>query len=70
MSRGVRLHVSTDSVLPSRAGYPTATLVTVDELGMIPNYHLMSDTPENLDYSGIEGGIKIAVAVARELSSR
>lgn len=67
LKRGVRLHVSTDSVVPSRAGYPTATLITVDELGMIPNYHLMSDTPENLDYTGIEGAIEIAAAVARAL---
>jgi hypothetical protein len=69
LKRGVRLHVSTDSVVPSRAGYPTATLITVDELGMIPNYHLMSDTPENLDYSGIEGGVRIAEAAVRELAA-
>ena len=68
MRRGVRLHVSTDSVVPSRAGYPTATLITVDELGMIPNYHLMSDTPENIDYSGIEGAVGIAAAAVRELA--
>jgi hypothetical protein len=67
MRRGVRLHVSTDAVVPSRAGYPTATLITVDELGMIPNYHLMSDTPENVEYSGIEGAIEIAAEVVREL---
>jgi hypothetical protein len=67
MQRGVRLHVSTDSVVPSRAGYPTATLITVDGLGMIPNYHLMSDVPENLDYSGIEGAVAIAAEVAREV---
>ncbi len=67
LKRGIRLHVSTDSVVPSRAGYPTATLITVDELGMIPNYHLMSDTPENLDYTGIEGAVKIAEEVARAL---
>jgi hypothetical protein len=67
LTRDVRLHVSTDSVVPSRAGYPTATLITVDELGMIPNYHLMSDTPENLDYSGIEGAVRIAAEVARRL---
>jgi hypothetical protein len=69
LRRGARLHVSTDSVVPSRAGYPTATLLTVDRLGMIPNYHLMSDTPENLDYSGIEGAVAIAASVAHELSA-
>lgn len=68
LKRGIRLHVSTDSVVPSRAGYPTATLITVDDLGMIPNYHLMSDTPENLDYTGIEDAVKIAAAVARALA--
>jgi hypothetical protein len=36
---------------------------------MIPNYHLMSDTPENIDYTGIEGAVKIADAVVRELAA-
>jgi len=68
MRRGVRIHVSTDSVVPSRAGYAIATLITVDELGMIPNYHLMADTPENIAPGGIEGGVAIAIALAAELS--
>ena len=68
LRRGVRSHVSTDSVVPSRAGYPTATLITLDDQKMIPNYHLMSDTPENVDYSGILGAARIAEAVVDEIA--
>lgn len=68
LRRDVRLHVSTDSVVPSRAGYPTTTLITLDDDNMIPNYHLMTDTPENLDYAGIEGAVRIAEAVAGEVA--
>jgi hypothetical protein len=36
---------------------------------MIPNYHLPSDTPENLAPGGIEGGVAIAAALAHELAA-
>jgi hypothetical protein len=64
----VRSHVSTDSVVPSRRGYATATLITLDDQNMIPNYHLMSDLPENIDYGGVLGAARIAEAAVHELA--
>jgi hypothetical protein len=68
LRRGVRSHVSTDSVVPSRGGYATATLITLDDQDMIPNYHLMSDVPEHLDYTGVLGAARIAEAAVHELA--
>ena len=69
LKRGMRARASTDSVIPSRAGYPTATLCSVDHVKAIPNYHLMSDTPENLDYGTVERALDLAEAVARAVPS-
>jgi hypothetical protein len=68
LRRGIRSHVSTDSVVPSRRGYATATLITLDDQNMIPNYHLMTDTPENVDYTGVLGGARIAEALVHEIA--
>lgn len=70
LRRGMRARASTDSVIPSRAGLPTATLVSVDQHKLISNYHLMSDTPENADYATVARTAELVEAVARELASR
>ena len=49
----MRSRNSTDAVIPSRAGYPTATLTSVDRHKALSNYHLMTDTPENVDYTTV-----------------
>jgi Peptidase family M28 len=69
VQRGLRSRNSTDAVLPSRAGYPTATLASVDRYKALSNYHLMSDTPENLDYRTVEQALVVTEAVARELAA-
>ncbi len=69
LRRGMRARASTDSVIPSRAGYPTATLCSMDEVKAIPNYHLMTDTPENLDYATVQHALDLTEAVARALTS-
>jgi hypothetical protein len=66
--RGLRARNSTDAVLPSRAGYPTATLTSVDRYKALSNYHLMSDTPANLDYRTVAQALVVTEAVARELA--
>ncbi len=66
--RGLRARNSTDAVLPSRAGYPTATLTSIDRYKALSNYHLMSDTPENLDYRTVAQALVVTEAVARELA--
>ncbi len=67
--RGLRSRTSTDAVVPSRAGYPTATLVSVDRYKALSNYHQMSDTPENVNYRTVRQALTVTEAVARELAA-
>jgi Peptidase family M28 len=69
LRRGMRARNSTDAVLPSRAGYPTATLASMDRHKALSNYHRMSDTPENVDYRTVRHALTVTEAVARELAS-
>ena len=69
LKRGFRARSSTDAVIPSRYGYPTATLSSVNRHKALSNYHLMSDTPENLDYGTITEALDVAEALARSLAA-
>ncbi len=66
--RGMRARTSTDAVVPHRAGYPTATLASMDRHKLLSNYHLMSDTPQNIDYRTVLQALTLTEAVARELA--
>jgi Zn-dependent M28 family amino/carboxypeptidase len=68
LERGFRARASTDSVITSRAGYPSACLCALNEWHAMSNYHLMTDTPDNLDYGTIADATRIAYAVAHHLS--
>jgi hypothetical protein len=68
--RGQRARASTDSVIPSRAGYPTATLISFEpDTKILSNYHLPTDTPDNLDYGTIGEAVELTEALARRLAS-
>jgi hypothetical protein len=67
--RGIRSRASSDSVVPSRAGYPTAMLASMDRLRSLTNYHLMSDTPEHLSYGTIADAVGLAEGLARDLAA-
>jgi hypothetical protein len=67
--RGMRARTSTDAVIPSRAGYPTATLGSMDRYKALSNYHKMSDTPQNIDYRTVRQALVVTEAVARELAA-
>jgi hypothetical protein len=67
LERGLRARASTDSIIPSRAGYPTATLVSVMPWRLPGNYHLMSDTPDNVDLTTVSNAVKVGYEVARRL---
>ncbi|HEX2161468.1 MAG TPA: M28 family peptidase [Thermoleophilaceae bacterium] len=61
---------STDSVIPSRAGYPTATITSFEpETKLLSNYHLPTDTPENVDFSTVRQAVDLTEALARRLAS-
>jgi hypothetical protein len=69
LRRGLRARNSTDAVIPSRAGYPTATLTSIDRHKALSNYHQLSDTPENLHWRTIAHAVLICEQVARELAT-
>jgi hypothetical protein len=69
MERGLRARASTDSIIPHRHGHPIAGLVSLNGWRMISNYHLMSDTPENLDYHTVGDAARVAYAVAAALAA-
>ncbi len=68
LHRGYRARASTDSVIPSRAGYPTATLVSMTDWLAPANYHLPSDIPANLDYSTVVATTRLVYDVALALA--
>ena len=69
LRRGMRARNSTDAVIPSRASYPTATLASMDRYKALTNYHQMTDTPENLDYTTVRHALVVTEATARELAA-
>ncbi len=68
LRRGMRSRASTDSVIPNRMGVPVATVVSIDRHKALSNYHLMSDTPENVCYPTVACAVDLAESVARELA--
>ncbi|MDQ6835703.1 MAG: M28 family metallopeptidase [Actinomycetota bacterium] len=68
LRRGMRARNSTDAVVPSRAGYATATLCSMDRNKALSHYHQLSDTPENIDYRTVRHALVVTEAVARELA--
>ena len=61
LQRGFRARASTDSVIPSRAGYPTATLVSMTDWRSPANYHLPSDVPANLDFGTVADATRLVL---------
>jgi hypothetical protein len=68
LRRGMRARNSTDAVIPSRAGYPTTTLASMNRHKALAHYHQLSDTPENVDYRTVHQALVVTEAVARELA--
>jgi hypothetical protein len=67
LERDLRSRSSTDSVIPSRAGYPTATISSVTSWRSLANYHWPSDVPENVDFETVARAVSLAYAVAEAL---
>ena len=68
LRRGLRSRNSTDSVIPSRAGYPVGTIVSITDWKALANYHWPSDVPENVEYETVEQAVRLTEAVARRLA--
>ena len=69
LRRGVRSRASTDAVIPSRAGYPTATMASWEpDTKLLSNYHLMSDVPDNLEFATVARAVEVVAAVVSALA--
>jgi len=68
LRRGMRARTSTDAVVTSHAGYPTATIGSMNAWKGLDNYHKPTDVPENVDYATVEDAARLAEAVTRELA--
>jgi len=69
MERGLRARSSTDAIIPSRAGHPTACLVSTELWKGLSNYHLPTDVPENVDYSTVADAVRVVDSTARRLAA-
>jgi len=69
LRRGMRARTSTDSVVPSRMGVPTATVIAIDRYKALSNYHRMTDVPENIRWPTVACAADLAEAVTRELAA-
>jgi hypothetical protein len=65
LRRGLRTVAATDALIALRAGYPTCTLGGVDETKFPSNYHWPSDTPDNLDWSSVDGAVEVCLQYVR-----
>jgi hypothetical protein len=68
MRRGMRATTSTDSVIPSRMGIPTACLISLNRHKGLSNYHSPTDVPERVNYATVAAATDLAEAVVRELA--
>jgi hypothetical protein len=70
LRRGLRTVAATDALIPLRAGYRVCTLGGVDETKFPANYHWPTDTPDNLDWSSIEGAVAVCEGFVRRAADR
>ena len=70
LRRGVRARASTDAVVPMKAGYPTALLVSLTQQKALANYHWPTDTAENVDYDTVADAARLTDAVIRRLAAQ
>ncbi|MFN2463062.1 MAG: M28 family peptidase [Candidatus Dormibacteria bacterium] len=69
LQRGLRARVSTDAVVPMKAGYPAALLSSLTDWKALANYHLPTDTAANLDYDTLAGAARLTEALVRRMAA-
>ena len=69
LRRGMRSRFSTDAVIPSRMGIPTVCFASLDRNKALSNYHLPSDTAENVRYPTVALMTDLADLVIRRLAA-
>ena len=68
--RGLRTVAATDAVIALRAGYPVATLASVEDTKLPLNYHWPSDTPDALHWDTISDAIAVCDRLLRQRERR
>ena len=68
LERGFRARASTDAIIPQRRGYKIANLCSVNDYHNLSNYHLPTDTAENVNYETVAEAAKVAYALASALA--
>jgi acetylornithine deacetylase/succinyl-diaminopimelate desuccinylase-like protein len=68
--RGLRTVAATDGLIALRAGYPVATLASVDYTKLPLNYHWPSDTADALRWETIEDAISVCDRFLRREAER
>jgi hypothetical protein len=63
--RGLKTVGASDALIALRAGYPVATLASVDYTKLPINYHWPSDTPDALHWETIEDAIGVCEQFVR-----
>ena len=66
--RGLRFRNATDGLIALRAGYPCATLVSVDEFKVPTDYHWPTDTPDRVDYARVADAARLCLTLVRRLA--
>jgi hypothetical protein len=70
LRQGPRLRFATDGLVSLRAGYRTVTFVSYDDLKLPPNYHQMSDTAANVDYSTVAACARVCRRLLERAAGR
>jgi Peptidase family M28 len=65
LRRGLRSGLATDALIAHRAGYPVATLASVDAYKMAANYHSQRDLPHRVDYETVAAAVRVAESLVR-----
>jgi hypothetical protein len=68
LRRGLRPRLSTDAVIPHRAGYRIANLCSVNAWKSVSNYHWPTDVPENVEYETVADAVRLSYLVAERLA--
>lgn len=66
--RGFHIRLGTDGLLALRHGFPAAMLTSVGDNGAPSNYHWPTDTPDRVNYAGVEDTVTLCDAVVRRLA--
>lgn len=65
LRRGLRTRLSTDSLVPHRAGFPVATLASVMPWKAPGHYHWPTDVPANVELPTVAAAVALTDAVTR-----